>query len=502
VKRISIVAAVIAVATLPAVAPDSHAVPAPSSPTEPAERPNFVVVMTDDQDLASLEYMPHVQELLVDEGVSFKNHTVVFPLCCPSRSGYLSGQVGHNNNVRGNGAPDGGYGNLNTAETFPVWLSGAGYATEHIGKYPNGYDGSQHSENRGVPEGWTEWHGAVDPTTYLFYGYVFNEDGVNVPHGWTEADYQTDVVTGIATDFIYDHSESGDPFVLDVAYLAPHWEFKPGTATDKEVGDIEGGSGESSIGMPPEPAKRHKGMFQGMKAPRRPSFNEEDVSDKPSFVQDTAPLTQGEINQVDRWYRKRLQSLQAVDEGVAQIVDTLEATGELDNTYIAFVADNGWLQGEHRLALQKTHAYAESATGPLVVRGPGVAEGGVVTDKTSHIDLTATILDVTGVEPVGHELDGMPLTPYLSNPDLHLGRAVFMETAPGNGGYYAVKTDRWKYVEYNNGDMELYDLVADPFELESLHEDPIKTDLIAELSARLEAFRTCAGADCIVTGVD
>jgi arylsulfatase A-like enzyme len=500
-RRIPLVVALAAALSLIASVPLSHALTSTETGSVPASKaPNIVVVMTDDQDVATLQYMPHVKQLLIDRGVQFTHHTVVYPLCCPSRSAYLSGQVGHNNHVRGNIAPAGGYDNLDTSETLPVWLSAAGYATEHLGKYPNGYDGHQHPATGGVPPGWTEWHGAVDPTTYEFYGYTLNENGVDVTHGATEADYQTDVLTGLATDFIQRRSQGDQPFFLDVAYLAPHWEFRPGTSGIVNVGDVEGGSGESSLGTPPVPAKRHLGMFTDVQAPRPPSFNEADVSDKPQFVQDTPLLTASQIDQIDRWYRKRLASLQAVDEGVAKIVQTLADTGELNNTYIVFTADNGWLQGEHRLALQKTHAYTESSTVPLVIAGPGVKAGGKVTDNTEHLDLTATILDLAGAKAEGHPLDGMSLVPYLSKPRLNLGRAAFQESSPDDAGYVSVRAGRWKYVEYNNGDRELYDLVADPYQLQSLHEDPSKAELIARLSALLEGFRTCKGSSCVVTG--
>src|SRR3954453_14633456 len=113
-------------------------------PPEKAAHPNVLVIMTDDQDLASLQYMTRVHKLLADHGVTFERHTVEYSLCCPSRSSYLSGQLSHNSHVRGQSAPNGGYGNLNTADTLPVWLQQAGYATQHVGKYPNGYGMESH----------------------------------------------------------------------------------------------------------------------------------------------------------------------------------------------------------------------------------------------------------------------------------------------------------------------------------------------------------------------
>ncbi|MEA2498820.1 MAG: N-acetylglucosamine-6-sulfatase [Actinomycetota bacterium] len=498
-----LVAAVAALSSLVGVVPLSHAQRATTTSTAaPSERPNIVVIMTDDQDAASVKYMPHVKELLTERGVKFTQHTVVFPICCPSRSGYLTGQVGHNNHVRGNTPPEGGYDNLDTSQTLPVWLSEAGYTTTHLGKYPNGYDGHQHPETGGVPPGYSEWHGALDPTTYLFYNYVLNENGVDVPHGRTEADYQTDVLTGLATDYIDRNAPEDAPFFLDVAYLAPHWEIRPGSTGDVNVGDLEGSSGaESSIGVPPVPAPRHLGMFANAKAPRGPAFNEEDVSDKPTYVRDMDPLTDGQIDQIDRWYRKRLASLQAIDEGIEQIVNALDESGELDNTYLIFTSDNGWMQGQHRISLQKVRAYTEASVVPLTVIGPGVKQGEKVLDPTSHVDLPATILDLAGAAPpASHKLDGMSLAPYLRKPHLRLGRAVFQETSADEAGYYSVLTGRWKYVEYNNGDRELYDLVADPYQLTSLHREPSTKPVRQRLAKLIDRFRDCAGEDCVVTG--
>ena len=465
---------------------------------EPQKKPNIVVVMTDDQDVASLKYMPKVQKLLIDKGMTFKEQTAVFPLCCPVRAAYLSGQAGHNNNVRGNTAPSGGYENLDASQTIPVWLDDAGYVSTHLGKYPNGYDGTQHPERNGVPPGWTEWHGAVDPTTYLFYDYVLNENGTNVLHGSSPEDYQTDVLTDLAVDFVERRSDGSKPFFLDVAYLAPHWEFRPGTSGEVDAGDLEGQqSVESAIGTPPVPAPRHNDLFKDRHAPRLPSFNEKNVSDKPQFIQDKEKLTKGQIEEIDEWYGLRLASLQAVDEGVARIIRTLKRTDELENTYFIFTADNGWLQGEHRMSLQKVHIYDESSNVPLIVRGPGVEEGTTVGENTSSLDLPRTIVDLSGANPKGHKLDGMSLRPYFENPKLRLGRRVFVETESGESGYVAVRTNEWKYVEYNNGDRELYDLDKDPFELKSLHLQKSKKPVIARLSAAIESFRSCTGSKCV-----
>lgn len=467
-------------------------------------RPNIVVIMTDDQDVPSLRYMPNVKRLLTKTGVTFARHTVSYSLCCPSRASYLGGQFSHNNNVHGNRAPNGGYANLDSTQTLPVWLSEAGYVTSHIGKYPNGYDGTQHPETAGVPPGYTEWNGAVDPTTYRYFGYVFNQNGVNVPHGFLPEDYQTDTVTDMAVDFI-DRRAGRKPFFLDVAYLAPHAQFKPGsTATDAtSPDDLEVRNDESFFGLPPTPASRHAGLFLNARAPRPPSFDEADVTDKPGFVRAKPRLTTSEIDRIDRWYRYRLQSLQAVDEGVARVVDALREKGELKNTYIFFTSDNGWLQGEHRLALRKVDVYEPSTRIPLIVRGPGIPSGTVVRDWTSNVDVHPTILGLAHAGRPGatFPLDGMSLQRYLFRPLTRLGRVVFHEVYEATRvPYTAVRAGRWKYVEYVDGERELYDLLADPYELRSLHRSSAAKRVRADIAPLLRRLRSCRGQSCVVTG--
>ena len=147
--------------------------PAPRSTAAeaPAARPNIVVVMSDDQTVESMRVMANVNALLGEQGTTFADNYASFPLCCPSRTTFLTGQYGHNHTVMGNAPPQGGYDKLapTHANTLPAWLKLAGYRTVHIGKYLNGYGRQRPTE---VPPGWDEWFGSVDPSTYRFYDYT------------------------------------------------------------------------------------------------------------------------------------------------------------------------------------------------------------------------------------------------------------------------------------------------------------------------------------------
>jgi N-acetylglucosamine-6-sulfatase len=97
-------------------------------------RPNILVVMTDDQDTASVANMPNVKKLLARQGTTFADAVDSFPLCCPARATFITGQYAHNHGVAGNFWPYGWYGMKDRGNTLPRWLQKAGYTTALIGK--------------------------------------------------------------------------------------------------------------------------------------------------------------------------------------------------------------------------------------------------------------------------------------------------------------------------------------------------------------------------------
>jgi N-acetylglucosamine-6-sulfatase len=459
---------VVALVALPTAASEPEAAAAP--------RPNVVVVMSDDQTVESLRVMTNVDQLLARQGATFVNNFVSYSLCCPSRSTFLSGQYAHNHGVMGNAPPQGGYEKWRPTEgnSLPVWLQQSGYRTVHIGKYLNGY-GRQDPTH--VPSGWSEWYGSVDPSTYQYYNYTLNENGRLVKYGASAADYQADVYTAKAVDAVKRLSPQG-PFFLSVAYLAPH----------------AGGPRESddppNLGTP-HPAPRHRNRFASEPLPMPPSFNEADVSDKPAAVRRRPLLTPQRINAVTENYRQRLESVLAVDEGVAAIVRALQASGELANTLFVYTSDNGFFHGEHRIPNGKVQLYEPSVRVPLVLRGPGVPRGVRLTQQSINVDLAATIVDAANAR-AGRTLDGLSLLPVLRHRTRSLGRDVLLETP----GYSAIHTPRYVYAEYATSERELYDLRNDPDELVSQHDNPAYAQVRSDLAQRLLRLRTCKGAAC------
>ncbi len=438
------------------------------------DQPNIIFVLVDDLDLASVEKMPEISSLVRDEGASFENAFVSFPVCCPSRATILTGLYAHNSGVKGNGPPSGGFRKFRddgTEEnTVATSLQGGGYRTAFFGKYLNGYPAD---DTTYVPPGWDEWYGKLNGQK--LYDYSINENGEEVSYGSEEGDFFTDVLSGQASDFIRRAAPEDQPFFAYVAPTAPH-----GPAT---------------------PAERHEGAFSEDDVLRPPSFDEEDVSDKPSWIRNIDRISNKQASQIEKRHQKRLNSMLAVDEMVASLIQELEDAGEIDNTFIVFTSDNGFHGGEHRIKGGKRTPYEESARVPLFIRGPGVPAGSKIEQVALNTDFAPTFAALAGVE---FPADGRSLAPLLGEENAPWRMSILLEAFTNEESrgeqvnlpnYQAVRTETHKYVEYNNGEMELYDLEADPYELDNIHEsaDPA---LLEDLKAKLEALKSCSEVGC------
>jgi len=442
----------------------------PERPPAVGEGPNIVVVMTDDQDVASVRAMPRTRALLADRGTTFRNAVASLPLCCPSRATFLTGQYAHNHRVFSNKPPDGGYQAFDgRRRTLGVWLEAAGYRTGWIGKYLNGYGLNGVAT---VPPGWGRWFSPLGFDSLRMYDYTVSADGEIEEFGDAPADYQTDVFAREALRFLRDGEEE-QPFFLMLAPLAPH----------DEDDTVDTGARD------PRPAPRHRGALQATGPPRPASFNETDVSDKPRKLREPA-LTATDLRDLRRLDRSRRESLLAVDEAVSRIVGALRRQGRLAETLIVFTSDNGYLLGEHRLVGGKSLPYRGIAGVPLFIRGPGFDRGATVPTAVSNVDLAATLVDVAGLDP-DRELDGASLREVGAR-GADDGRAVLLESS----AYAGIRTRRFLYVEHSGGEVELYDLRRDPFELENLAGDAGSRARAKRLSETLSRLRDCVGDEC------
>ena len=258
-------------------------------------------------------------------------------MCCPSRATILTGQYDHNHSIRSNGPPDVGFqrfvseGNEENKIAVRRQKEG-GYQTAYFGKYLNGYPGEEDQTH--VPPGWDEWYGELE--NYESYDYQINENGQVVSYGNNNEDYFTDVLSNLATDFVRRASSEEQPFFAYVAPIAPH--------------------------SPATPAERHKGTFTEEKAPRPPSFDEEDVADKPSHIREVERISEEEASNsnIDDYYRKRLESMLSLDEmrrdGCLAHQGAGRRRGARRHLQL-FTLDNGWDQGEHRIRSGKNRPY-------------------------------------------------------------------------------------------------------------------------------------------------
>jgi arylsulfatase A-like enzyme len=436
--------------------------------TVPAPKPNFVIILSDDQRWDTIDakhqspsrpgyVMPNVKSELIDSGVTFPEGYVTTALCCPSRTSILTGQYSHNTGIHDNSPPDGGA-EIFTDDhcTVARWLKAQNYTTGFIGKYLNGYA----SLSPCIPPGYDDWFVQVQ---VKFYDYDVNHNGVIEHHGSTEADYSGDVMTQHAVDFIHARGVDGKRFFLHVSQKAPH-----GPAT---------------------PAPRHIGLFAGIAPFRPPNYAEPDVSDKPAWVQ-SLTWTQNNADSTDQFRIDQLESLQAVDEGVAAVMQALRDISQDQNTLVIYTSDNGFSWGSHRWR-PKTCPYEECMRVPMVMRYPDLA--GIVprTDGriVLNVDFAATIADLAGVQPP-ELVNGVSVKPLLDNTAASW-RTDFLNEhwngkIPDNGvvkGEFNGAT--WKYVEYVTGETELYNLDLDPFELTNVTNDPANATLKATMAARL-----------------
>jgi arylsulfatase A-like enzyme len=530
-----------ALAALAALAGLVLAGPAGARPVDAGRdgRPNILVVMTDDMAATDLALMPKTRRKLAAKGTTFDDAIDSFPLCCPARATFITGQYAHNHGVAGNFYPHGWYGMKKRGNTLPAWLQDAGYRTALIGKWLNGYGAlDAHGE---VPKGFDIWRGLLDVSAYDYFNFVMNKDGklkswgdadfarklvefaeIEVREGvngladviaqltrlfgpapyeyWgTEEpeDYSPDVTGEVTQRLVRAERNSRKPFFIWWSVAAPHREDVSTTLMGRP-------------GPDPRPAPRYAEESAEFDLPRPPSFNEDDFSDKPSALTDGAPpMTAEEIAQLELDYQGRAGSLMAVDDHVAKLVETLRETDQLRNTLIVFLSDNGWLQGEHRITGDKFLPYEESLRVPLILRGPGVPKGQTIEGQVSNIDFAPTLLDFADAE-AGRKLDGVSLLPTVRKPSRRPERALEIEAlAPLFAGdipvnrwdrpYTGVRTDRYTYVVWTEtGEVELYDRRSDPYQLASVAGDPAYTEIEARLAAKLAKLEDCAGRSCNV----
>lgn len=411
---------------------------------EPAaiERPNIIVILTDDQDYESMPVMRNLMSRPEGSWINFVSAFVSDSICCPSRATLLTGQYSYQHGVTANNLGA----RMDDKNTLPVWLNDAGYYTGLVGKYLNNIKASK---------------GA---------GYV--------PPGWDffwapETEQQVDPYTAKALEFLQTAQANGSPYFLYLAYKAPH---KPALPPARYA--------NANVFVPPD----------------SPNFNEADVSDKPNWIKKLPLLAPSTIQ---KWRLERLNAQRetlAIDDGVQSIIDLLKAGGDLDNTLVIFMSDNGMSWGNHR-RLGKWCPYEECSHVPLLIRYPGQRSNRDESHMVASVDIAATIADYANVTPRRPQ-SGRSLLPLIENPSMAWNDAILLEKHVGSK-YYGIRVPDWKYIEFLRGsEEELYDLRADPFELRNIANDPAHMALRRELARQLHQMLGTYAVNGRVTTAD
>ena len=462
------------------------------------DKPNIIVIMTDDLDVNTLDtmlsknWMPNLQTYVIDRGTEFTNSFVSVSKCCPSRATFLTGQYAHNHGVLTNSDIQ----NLNENQTLATLLQNNGYHTGHVGKYLNHY--GIIIPPKYIPPGWDSWQTLVDPSTYRVYNYRINDNGSIVVYGDSFSDYQTDVLGRLASDFITSSVELEDskPFFLLINTLAPHAEN--GFPQKCEIHN-------SAIEIIRGPY-RYIGTAQNIPLITTPSFNETDVGDKPSWIQNFPLLSEENLDCIEMIYQSRLESLRAVDDLIGNLINSLENTGKLEQTAIIFTSDNGFLLGEHR-EWGKSNPYEESIRVPLYVSIQNNREQKSLPQLVVNTDLAPTILDLVGIT-TDMPMDGRSIVPLLSNNFENKWRNQFLvEHWTGKNiifqyitTFAAIRTESQLYVEYQDGTREFYDLKSDPYQLDNQYDckDLKCKKQIEILQDLLSDLKNCDNGKCQV----
>ena len=411
-------------------------------------RPNILVIVIDDQKDGSVtpQIMPNVYRALVQHGVTFENGFVTNSWCCPSRASILTGQYSHTNGVWTVGGP---YAlaawRRHEQDTLATWLHGAGYRTGIFGKYMNHWGDSAATTYR--PPGWDVTDimmGLTYDHPQGYFNYDIYHNGQIEHYGSDPSDYSTRVLTGKVRAFFASDPADTRPKFAYLAYTAVH-------------------------GRPtPDPIDAQ--AFPSFQVARPPNICEADVGDKPAFVRQQPSCSVSSTQYSSQYRSEQARMLVSVDRGLGRLFADLNRTGQMANTMIFYISDNGTLMGAHRM-YGKELPYEESVGVPMLFRWDALGVSGVVrTGLALNIDIAPTITAAVGLTT--HDAyDGTSLLPLVRGTATSWRNDFLIEhlrsgsADPGGPSFCAVRSNRYLYAEYATGERELYDLSSDPWQL-------------------------------------
>ena len=449
---------------------DSGKAPIKIETTTDYGKPNIIMIVVDDLRWDEISAMGHPFlntpniDRLATEGGLFENAYQAVPLCSPNRASILTGQYPSRHGIIDNVARNKASHKLNL---FAKDLQKEGYETAHVGKWHMGNDPTP----RPGYDYWSCLPGqgrCIDPVLY--------EDGkLDTIQG-----YVTDVLTNKADAFI--RKERSQPFFLYLGHKAIH----------PDLGQLDNGAIDLSSKPSYTPAPRHKGKYKDAQIERRrnalSSYSQIDTQSVigEALVDKNSPEVQAIFGNLlldhftnDQTIRDRSEMLLAIDEGLGVLMESLEEKGILDNTFILFTSDNGYFYGEHGLSIERRLPYEESIRTPLLVRYPPLIKPKTrISEFVLSIDYAPTALMLAGA-PIKPHIQGESIIPLMTENHENWRKSFLVEYYSYENpmpwlidtDYKALRTEKYKYIHWFKHDdqNELYDLEADPFEMNNLY---------------------------------
>ena len=438
------------------------------------QRPNVLFILCDDIRWNAMSCAGHPSlktpniDRLAREGVRFANMFCTTSLCSPSRASILTGLYAHSHGVRDN------FTELPSNLThWPQRLREEGYETAYMGKWHMG-------EDNDMPR-WGFDYFATHKGQGKYFDTEWNFGGKErrVVKG-----YYTTIITDMALEWMKkDHA--GKPWALCVGHKAPHSFYTPEEKYAHTFDSVRVPYPQTAFELGDKPAwiTERLHTWHGIYGPLF-EWRKKFPDDRPEAVKDFENMVHG------YW-----GTILSVDDSIARLVAFLKERGELDNTIIVFMGDNGLLEGEHGMVDKRT-AHEASLRIPLIVRFPALASGKVIAQQALTLDVAPSVLELCGAKPL-EGIHGKSWVKLVREGDAAWRSAWFYEynyekQFPYTPNVRAVRTDEWKYIHYPHGDgspdkhmAELYDVKNDPEERHNLIGDPKLAAKIAELRALL-----------------
>lgn len=439
---------------------------------------NVIFLLSDDHRYDFMGFMPEAPDFLetpamdrmAREGAHLKNAFVSTSLCSPSRASILTGQYMHHHRVVDNQRP------VPPGTTFfPQYLQQAGYATAFFGKWHMGH------ELDNPRPGFDYWAGFRGQGEY--FDPTLNVNGERKQF----QGYSTDVLTGLALDWLREIRPANRPFFLYLGYKAVHYPFQPAPRHDDRYTD-------KAIDYPETMAntERNYRTQPHWVRERRYSIHGIDHMETGAFDKDPVP-------DFDELYHNYCEAVHGLDENLGRLLAYLDETGLSRNTLVIYMGDNGFELGEHGF-YDKRDAFEESIRVPMLAYAPGlIPPGAEVSEMVQNIDVAATVLEACGVPvPRKAAMDGRSFLSLLEGKTVPWRDHILYEyhwewNFPATPTTFAIRTDRYKYVFYHGvwDDNGFYDLETDPIERHNLIHVPgyqeqiqaMKQQLFGELEA-------------------